>query len=155
MRVGTSSATANAAFRLIAQPARRFPPSSPSAGAGILDHILDPDRFRKYLPAEKRYVGWMGRKMTRAEYSRASGICIPTLKQIETKGVKPRAVTLKKIEALQKLIGASEQSELLPPNRAAEKLAARRERERDKWLDSMLAKARKPMKKSAKQASIF
>jgi transcriptional regulator with XRE-family HTH domain len=120
------------------------------------------ERFRHFLPREQRasgagkYTGWLSnRRMTRRAFAEAAGIPYPTIKAIETRGAKPRPATLAKIYALQKLIGASAQSELLPPNRAAEKMAARRERERDKWLDSMLAKARKPMSKKAQQHDLF
>jgi len=99
--------------------------------------------------------------MTRRAFAEASGIPVVTLKQIETHGVKPRAVTLAKIYALQKRIGADGQQEILDHKAeraaivAAAKLAAAREKALDKLHDKMLALARKPRKKSARQLSIF
>ena len=126
------------------------------------DVMVELSRFRTYLPREKRtcgggkYIGWLsGRRMTRKAFAEASGVPMVTLKQIELKGVKPRAKTIAKIEKLMAEVRATEQQEILPPNRAAEKVAARAERERDRWLDSILAKARRPMSKKAKQGGLF
>lgn len=94
----------------------------------------------------------MGRRVTRAAFARASGICIPTLKQIECRGVTPHPATLAKIEALQKLIGADLQAELLD-GLSAER-DRREEAERDRLLDKMMRRA-KPLKKTARQAGLF
>jgi|GEM_PF-6985715 len=99
--------------------------------------------------------------MTRAEFSRASGICVPTLKAIETKGVKPRPATIAKIERFMVEIRATEQSELLDDRatriaeKAAAKAAAARAKALDATMDRAMKAARKPLKKSAKQGGLF
>jgi transcriptional regulator with XRE-family HTH domain len=123
---------------------------------------MEPERFRKYLPAEKRYVGWMSnRRMTRKAFAAASGVPVVTLKQIELHNVTPRPATLAKIEALQKLIGADRQQEILDgratraAEKAAAKLAAKAEAALDAMLDRAMRAARKPLKKSARQGGLF
>ena len=118
---------------------------------------MENERFRFYNLREKTYVGWAGRRLTRKAFSEISKIPIPTLKQIETRGVRPRPATLARLAACQVAMGANLQAELLGDAavKSAARAAAKAERERDKWLDKMLRAARRPLSKKAKQGSIF
>jgi hypothetical protein len=112
-------------------------------------------RWRSFDPKTKLRSGWYGRgKMTRKAYAEAVGVSVVVVKAWD-RGAKPRAGSLAKIAALQKLVSADRQCEILPPNRAAEKAAAKAERDRDRWLDKMLAQARKPLSKRARQRDLF
>lgn len=152
MLAGTSSADRDAAEWPIAPKQR--------VRSHWYDREVELQRFRHYDKREKAYSGWMGSRLTRAEFSRASGVPVPTLKSWETRNVKPRPATIAKIEALMVEIRASEQSELLDnrATRAAEKVAAKAAANKQRALDAMLDRAMRrcrPLSKKAKQRGLF
>jgi hypothetical protein len=134
-----------------AAPARRW----------YTGHTLEPHRFRTYLPRERAYVGYVGHRVSRAEFARMSGIPQSTIKSWELHGRKPSAKARALLAKCQEITGGMNQGELLDHKaekaaaRAAEKLAAAKARALDVMLDAAMKTARKPMKKSARQASIF
>ena len=98
-----------------------------------------------------------GRRMTRKAYAEALGVNVVVVKSWEKRGVKPNAASLAKIAALQKLVGAMNQQEILDgkADRAAARVAAKAARELDRRLDRLLAQARKPLSKKARQRDLF
>src|ERR1019366_1882774 len=118
-------------------------------------------RWRHYDPKTKLRSGWYGRgKMTRKAYAEALGVNVVVVKAWD-RGAKPRAGSLAKICALQKLVSADHQMEILDHKaeiaaaRAEAKLAATRAKALDAMLDAAMKAARRPMKKSAKQSGLF
>jgi len=118
-------------------------------------------RWRDYDPVTRQRSGWYGRrKMTRKAYAEALGVNVVVVKSWEMRGCKPSAGSLAKIYALQKLVGADGQQELL--DHEAEKAAARAEakaaadkaRALDKRMDAAMRRCR-PLSKKATQRSIF
>ena len=98
--------------------------------------------------------------MTRKAYAEALGVNVVVVKAWD-RGAKPRAGSLAKIYALQKLVSADGQQEILDDRatriaeKAAAKLAAEKQRALDAMLDRAMRAARKPMKKSARQHDLF
>jgi len=121
------------------------------------------DRFRRFDLQTRSYRGfYAGRRLTRKLFSEISGISIPCLKLHDHDPSVPfKPLTIKKLRLLQLEVGAQNQICMIDRKaeiaaaRAEAKAAAKAEAARDKWLDKMLAQARKPLSRKSKQQAIF